>query len=380
MDITVLDKTLTPIAIIDDYVSFIWTERYDEYGDFELYLPMKSEYLDIFQKDYLLTIKDSTRAMIVEELTIDSNIEDGDRLTVTGRSLESLLDRRVVYPQRTFEDVKLQEAGSGWSNTDAISVLLGNNICTIGNISPSSNRKINNFIFDLSTDERFNNLKVTAQFLGTSLYEAVKTLCQDCKVGFKVELLNNAFHMSLYMGVDRTYNQTTNNYVVFSPEFDNIISSNYVDSFKTYANVAYVGGEGEGNDRIIEQYPRDDGHGPGPEAESGFARKEVFIDSQGISSKKEDGSTMSSSDYRNLLSQYGSMQLAENYAEKKAFEGEVDATRIWKYGEDFFLGDIVQTADAYGNVGTSYISEVVISDDDNGYAIYPTFKNAEEEE
>ena len=57
-----------------------------------------------------------------------------------------------------------------------------------------------------------------------------------------------------------------------------------------------------------------------------------------------------------------------------AFEGEVEVTRLFKYGEDFFIGDIVQIANEYGNEGSAYISELVISNSEEGLSIYPTFK------
>lgn len=374
MDITVLDKTLTPIAIIDDYVSFIWTERYDECGDFELVMAMDPQLLDIFQMDYLLTIKESDKAMIIEEIDVDSNIEDGDRLTITGRSLESILDRRVFDHLITYEDMPLQYPNIA---DGMVASMIGHNIChTYRNYTVDSHRVISNLSYVMTTDSRITSLTGSGQYQGTNLYNAISDLCKDAKIGFKIVLDGTDFKMSLYMGEDRSYDQTTNDYVVFSPEFDNIVSSNYVNSQKTYANYAYVGGEGEGNDKVVVSAYFADGR----VVPSGFSRKEVFINASGISSKKEDGTTMSASAYKALLTNQGKMELAGNYKMKTGFDGEVDATRLFVYGRDFFLGDIVQVADAYGNSGTCYISEMIISDDENGYAIYPTFKNAEEEE
>lgn len=36
MDVTVLNTNLDAVSIVDVYESFIWTDRYYEYGDFEL--------------------------------------------------------------------------------------------------------------------------------------------------------------------------------------------------------------------------------------------------------------------------------------------------------------------------------------------------------
>jgi len=36
MDVLILDDQIRPIDIVDEYISLVWTERWDEMGDFEL--------------------------------------------------------------------------------------------------------------------------------------------------------------------------------------------------------------------------------------------------------------------------------------------------------------------------------------------------------
>lgn len=69
----------------------------------------------------------------------------------------------------------------------------------------------------------------------------------------------------------------------------------------------------------------------------------------------------------------GSENLSE-YTAKTAFESKVEATQLFKYGEDFFIGDIVQIANEYDHEGRAYISELVISQNEDGVSIYPTFQ------
>ena len=101
-----------------------------------------------------------------------------------------------------------------------------------------------------------------------------------------------------------------------------------------------------------------------------------FIDAQAdardISSDTEDG-TLSDAEYMAQLRTKGLKNLADHIV-TTAFEGEVEVTRLFKYGEDFFIGDIVQIANEYGNEGSAYISELVISNSEEGLSIYPTFK------
>ncbi len=354
MEILVLNTNFESVYIIDSFKSMIWTDRYNAYGDFEIYLPIDSDMLEYLKEDYYLWIKESDHCMIIEDLAIDSDTEDGNHLIVTGRSLESILERRIIWGQKILTG-NLQ---------DAIETLLNESI-----ISPSiTERKIDNFIFEPSTDPRVTELTIDAQFTGDDLYVVIKKLCQSNNLGFKIVLNdNNQFVFSLYTGADRTYNQNNNPYVVFSPDFENIINSNFFTSKANLKNVTLVAGEGEGSSRKTTTV------GSG----SGLNRRELFTDARDISSNV-DGGTLTNEQYIEKLKARGNEKLSEHTVET-AFEGEVEATRLFKYGEDFFIGDIVQIANEYGHEGRAYISELIISQSEDGVSIYPTFQTIQEE-
>ena len=354
MEIFVLNTNFESVAIVDTFESMIWTDRYNAYGDFEIYLPIDSDMLEYLKEDYYLWIKESDHCMIIEDISITSDVENGNYLTITGRSLESLLERRIVWGQKVLTG-NLQ---------DAIETLLNESI-----ISPSiTERKIDNFIFQASTDTKITGLTIDAQFTGDDLYSVVKSLCEENNIGFRI-LLNdtNQFVFSLYSGVDRSYAQTENPYVVFSPNFENIINSNYYTSKANLKNVTLVAGEGEGASRKTAIIG----------SESGINRRELFTDARDISSDTESG-TLTDAEYIAKLEARGSKNLTE-YTAKTVFEGEVEATRLFKYGEDFFIGDIVQIANEYGHEGRVYISELIISQSEDGVSIYPTFQIIQEE-
>lgn len=52
MDVMILNTDLDAVAIVDTYESFIWTDRYYAYGDFELYEAMRDGLLDYIKQDY----------------------------------------------------------------------------------------------------------------------------------------------------------------------------------------------------------------------------------------------------------------------------------------------------------------------------------------
>lgn len=355
MDLLVLNKSLDVIAIVDVYESIIWTERYYEYGDFELYTAMTQDLLNYIKTDNYIQRVGSDRVMIIEEIRIDTDSETGNHITITGRSLESILDRRVIWSQTTISG-NLQ---------NGIKKLVNENI-----ISPSKEeRKISNFIFKDSTDSQITGLTVKAQYTGDNLYDVISKVCEEKSIGFKVSLNENKqFVFELYAGADRSYEQTNYPYVVFSPNFDNIINSNYLESKENLKNVALVGGEGEGTARKYLAIGNT----------SGLDRRELFVDARDISSEGEDGQTLTTEQYNELLKQRGNEYLAD-YTDLVSFEGAVETNIMYKYGVDFFDGDIVQIANEYGHEAKVRILEVVISENEEGNSVYPTFKTITEE-
>lgn len=355
MDVMVLNTNLDAVSIVDEYESFIWTDRYYKYGDFELYTAMRDGLLDFIRQDYYLQSRESDHVMIIEKIQITSDVEDGNHVTVTGRSLESILDRRIVWGQKTLNG-NLQ---------NGIQTLLNENV-----ISPSdSNRKIDNFVFKASTDPAITGLRIEAQYTGDNLYDVIQKICEERGIGFKITLNENKqFVFELYAGTDRSYDQTEQPYVIFSPKFENIINSNYIESKSSLKNITLIGGEGEGSARKYTTV----GSGKGLE------RRELFTDARDISSDVGDGIVLSDSAYTAQLQQRGKEKLAEN-TEVVSFEGQVETTIMFRYGEDFFNGDIVQIANEYGHETKARILEIVMSEDEDGTSVYPTFKTLTQE-
>lgn len=359
MEAYILNTKFEVVAVIDVFESFIWTDRYKECGDFELYMGYEQNVMQYLLPDNYVVIEESDRVMIIEQCTIETDTETGIHLTITGRSLESILDRRIAWGQvnlvGNFQD-KIEELFN-----DCI-------------LNPSDeNRKIENVIFTKSTDSRITELTIDAQYTGDNLYDIIQTTCEERGVGFKMGLTaDNKFEFKLYMGLDRTYEQSENSYVEFSPSFDNILNSNYLESKKSYKSIALVAGEGEGSERKMISV--------GDDSLTGLNRRELFVDARDISSTVSGTNTsgeyasvtLTNDEYNALLSARGEEKLAENI-EVCSFEGEADTSTMFKYGTDYSIGDRVQIVNEFGIEGTAVISELIISQDSNGISMYPTF-------
>jgi len=355
MELLVLNTTLESVAIVDTVESLLWTGRYSECGDFEIYTQATTELIDILKQDRYLWLGTSPHVMIIEDLQIKSDIEDGNRLIVTGRSVESLLDRRIIW-QPTVLTGNLQ---------NGIQQLLNENVITP--LDPD--RAIPNFIFETSIDPLVTSLTIDAQFVRNNLYESIKKLCVANNIGFRITLSNeNKFVFNLFAGVDRSYSQFTNPYVVFSPKFDNIINSDYKESKRALKTVSLVAGEGEGDDRVLTTV------GTG----SGLTRREMYTDANDLS-QIVNSEIMSEAEYLAQLAQRGLEDLSEN-SYTRDFDGKVDAKKMFVYGTDFFLGDIVQISNEYGIEAKARVTEIIQAQTLHGLDVYPTFAMIEEGE
>lgn len=361
MEPLILTPTFEAVDIIDTFTSLIWTDRYNAYGDFEICVPADSSILTSIDLDDYLWIKESEHTMIVENIDIDTDVEEGSTIKITGRSLESILERRVVWGHKALNG----------NFQNGIKTLLEEAI-----INPSiTQRKISNFIFQESTDTVITSLTIDTQFAGDNLYDVIKTLCDEKKIGFKIVLNeSNQFVFSLYSGVDRSYNQETNPYVVFSPNFENLINSNYHASKEKLKTIALVGGEGDGSERVYTSIEADPDSATIP---SGLGRRELFVDAKGTSKKTSDA-TLTDAEYDEVLKAKGSEKL-EEYVDERAFEGSVDVTRTNIYGKDFNMGDIVQIANEFGFESTSRVTEFIHSQSLEGLEFYPTFEAIKDE-
>lgn len=199
-ELLVINPEFTALAIVDSYESLIWTERYSKISDFELYMAAEDETLAKYiQVDNYIWKKGSNKIMIIESIEISQNAEMEDKAIIKGRSLESILARRVIYPYIELKG-NLQ---------NGIKTILDLNI-----INPTEiGRRIDNFIFMESSDDSVLVCDANGEYIGDEIATVVEDLCVNAGLGFEV-LLNDAndFVFSLYNGIDRSYDQRPLNF------------------------------------------------------------------------------------------------------------------------------------------------------------------------
>ena len=366
MQLLVLDKNFKAIDTLDDYESLIWTDRYCGYGDFEIYTLANVSILNTVLVDYYIWSDESEHVMIVESREIETDSENGHHLRITGRSLESILDRRIVWDQTILNgDIEGQ-----------LKRLLEKNI-----INPDNDqRKIPNFVFQWSKNPEIEEITIRRQFTGTTLYDAITDICSTLHLGYKITLNDqDQFVFQLYSGTDRSYKQETLPYVIFSPNFENLLESNYLESKSSWKNVALVAGEGEGHERkkVTTGLPY----------MIGLERRELFVDARDIQStysyENDDGEyveeELPKAEYDEQLKQRGDSYLSD-VKEIKTFDGEADPDGTFQYGKDYFIGDICQIENEYELQARVRVVEFVYSESLEGIKMYPTFAMADDSE
>lgn len=344
-------ESTDPVEIYD---SLIWTERFWEAGDFEIYVPASMGVHDMYLEDYYLWSSDSDRLMIIEDVEDNTDVENGSFTTITGRSLESILERRIIWNQTIL---------SG-NFQNGIKKLLDEN--AIAATDPA--RRIPGLRFVPSLDPAITSLTIDAQYMGDNLYDAIVDLCKEKKIGFKIIMPTDGdLIFTLYAGLDRTYDQLTNPRVVFSPNFDNLAESTFRRSMRSHKTVNLVAGEGEGTAKKRTTVSRPEGPG------SGFARREMYYEASGVSS---NNGAIPNATYLQQLAQKGLEVLADHTRERK-FDGKIENLPDLKYTEHYYLGDLVQVENEFGATGRSRITEFIRSHSKTAIEAYPTLESAD---
>lgn len=435
IELNVLNGDLERIDIIDNYVSLIWSSRYNDEGDCELYVEATNKNLETLKKGNFLTRDDDDMVCRIEKIELETNRETGNYIIVTAYDIKKILSQRVIWGQ-TNVDGNVEDYVR-----DIIYHSLVNPNLSARQIKNSSGRP--NFF--LGDKFGFNEI-ITEQTTYKKVKEKVQEICKKYGWGYKViidETVKN-FYFLLYEGTDRS------DTVVFSPDYENLLSSKYIEDSLNLANVALVGGEGEGSERsrnvsgyaegldrneifvdakdisrtikwsnLIAMYPTTDQGGHGHIDESALEAAVYRMDIIDIAIVDNNQLTELQSNYPNgqiitkngnryyqtydvIIADLPSKALTEpmqenddvilrdlvysvfllnrgyeklsEYGTVVSFDGIVEPNTTFKFKEDYFLGDKVSVENEFGISANARIVEVIEVCDDNGYSVEPKFE------
>lgn len=366
----ILDSNFELIDILDMFETFYWNDRYNSYGDFEITMPILVHHLEFIRINNYISIKESDRLMIIEDVTTKTDPEQGDKLVISGRSLDSLLTRRIIWH-------KIEMSGSIQA---IVQNLVSQNVIS----ASDSRRRIPGFTFTASTETAVTKPTGEVKAFGDGLYETIAGICQANNLGFKVlPSGQGGFAMSMYAGIDRSWSQNDRVPVVFSHSYENLLDSNYIQTEVEYISNALVRGDDDSVTMEVLRRPE----------RTGLARREMFIDT-GLQPEEQEIETPVTDDggnthydtetikiydsaYYNAMLLEAKVEMAKHTV-TEAFDSTVDTTHQFFYEKDYNLGDIVQVENRYGFEGRCRITEVMRSRDASGPKLIPTFVMVDE--
>jgi len=316
----VLTPELELLGEIDDYESLIFTRVYHGIGSFELHINLNKPNASLLQKGRLIMLSPTKVGIIKHyEVAISEDGAGGETLKVTGPALSGILKQRVTVPP----------VGQAYDRLTALAETVMRHYVTANAISPVDSSRA--FTMLINSPDLTRGGQLTWQSRYKQLDEELEAIALASGLGWvvKLDLEQGKWVFDVLQGRDLTSTQDTLPPVIFSVDYDNIESQQYVDSDLNYRNVGYVGGQGEGEEREIVVV------GTG----TGLARHEVFIDARDIGEGSEDPPPSPEQITARLIAR-GDQKLAE-YAKLQTFEAQILTHGPFAYGTDWDLGDIV---------------------------------------
>lgn len=331
MQLYVFNENRVLSGVVESFEYLRWTRRYSQCGAFELKAVATAENLALLTLGNILWKSDDEEAGIIEQMELSQ--ADREIVTVSGRFATSYLSRRIVWDTETLN--------GGLSA--CVGQLLINHIVSPGN----TDRQIGfiSYADDGLTDP------VSTQISYKNLMDAVTGLCEAADAGVKTLFspADGVFTVRLYKGPQSQ--------AVFAREYENLTSQTFTRGAVDYANVALIGGEGEGAERVFCV----SGVGEGTE------RRETFVDAKDL--RSEDFGD----EYAAALLFRGQSKLAELIM-TQSFDASVNPHGNLRYKTDFDLGHTVRIlSKKWGVTLDTRITEIEESYDGGGQSLGITF-------
>ena len=389
------------IGVIDEVESILWNPKYNDIGSAEIYASCDASYLELLRRgNYLYRDADEMFCKI-EQMEITTDAQEGDYIIATAVDISNILSGRIIRDAFAFSGKVV----------DFVKKVLVDNV-----ISPSvEKRKIPNFRID---DSNFNEFTETIDTTigNEDIGLLIIATCKAYNYGFKTtyDEVADELVFKLYKGKNKA-SMDSDEYIEFSPEFANLISSNYKEDESLYKNIVYVSylsadeqvyllsmfegakePQGEGRREIfvdgtgtsrevtldvlrdlwgtVKRYPATQGTEIEGYYYTGTDTKVATFEIKTTDGVSEEKLIATDNTYLKLIRIIGKNALMER-VRMMSFTGEVDTVESYEYKKDYSLGDIVRVKNEYGLEAEARIVEIMESEDaNNGYVCEPKFE------
>jgi len=364
MDLYTLDSTFKPLDVLDETISKIWTERFNDHGEVVVEVADTPKNRAKLTDGVFLSIgEQSNEAMIVESKTSSRGI-----LTATGPSLVGFLKNRIS------RDTWYSSAKS-WFETGTPSWIIGQMVrrtcMESAPFAASPAQGDGEIISGLYVDgENQPGPTVTLSIPYGSVFDTVQSVASSYSIGFSMVpesiYSSNGYMIRFYtyLSRDLTSTQSINPVVRFEPAMDSLANVKSFSSISGYKNVAYAFAPNSSAQNVFVGYATsDDGNNA-----RNFERRTLLVNADDLNDQTvyPMGQTL-----QTVLDQKARDALANNnYA--RYVDGEVVPQSAFKYMNDYRLGDIVELSTPTGGSSRARITEYIRAEDESGYKEYPT--------
>ena len=351
--IRVYDKDLRFLGEIHDASSVIWTKRWSTYGDFEIHLDKPDPLFE--NGNYVMLNHDPYKCGVIE---YDQDDGDGyqynstEDYVVKGYSLLFLLYHRITVPTSANDGYLV------WNNKPAEDIMY--ELVDGQVIHPLDTKRVIPHFEAAANQHRGKKMTFRSRlkYLPDELYEL--SIESGLGVAVRFDPVGKRFIFEVLEGIDRRRTglgtEINPNSYIFSRRNRKVKKHTYTHDTSSFKNMAYIGGQGDGDDRTIVTIYDD---------LSGLNRREAFIDARDIADEEENENT------NTALVDRGKTKLTTDFREVINYEYEAET-------EDYMvlwdLGDTCTYIDDKKQITLhQQVTEVQETHEDGQLKIDPTF-------
>lgn len=331
------------IGEIDNFTSAVYVRRWETFGNFEIHFT--EDRPDLFVPGYYIMINnDRYRNGIIQYYKNDSDGYEPKSLkdiVIKGFSLLYLLYWRLTEPPATNNGYWV------WNNKPVEDIM-----CDLVNeqvVHPADPARTAKEMRVLQSQHR--GIKITFQSRFKYLTDELFELSRQSGLGpvIWLDTDNKQFVFEVLEGKDCTHRIDNPNSYIFSKGSGKVTKRTYTYSCEGEKNMAYIGGQGDGDEREVVKI---NAH------LTGLQRKEMFIDARDIAEGETDS-----------LLDRGKLKLSAAAATVSyIFDADTQ-----DYGRAWDLGDLATYVDENGFVEDNRITQVREVYENSVLKIAPTF-------
>lgn len=331
-DLYVIDESFGFCGVLDKYESLAWDRSLYECGSFQVELQTNRPGADAVAVNRV--VYDFNRphmAGVIKRIE-----QDDERIIVSGPMLKGIAKQRIVVPPDA-------DGAYGWDRISGAAETVYKHYAAKHLAAPDdSNRALAQVVI---APDRNRGIELPWQNRFDVLADVFKQIGEFTGMGWdiRLDLANKHWVFDVVPGVDRTVGSEEPIII----DRASLAGVQYAIGIENWVNAGYAGGAGEDEKRLI--YTVFDG-----DIRQGLDRQEGFLDCGSLATVDD-------------LIYEGKHQL-KDFAREESLDAKHLENSIYRYGEDYDLGDLITILMKDGRASNTRITGIKESYDSNGYS------------